>query len=57
MRIKPQLPLLIRQAWGNDGETAQLLEEVGSNYSAPISKYLKMFEDDLGRGIYLIRCL
>jgi hypothetical protein len=35
-----------------------LVEEVLQNYSAPLTKYLRVFpEDELGKGIYLLKCL
>jgi hypothetical protein len=58
LRIKPQLPLLIKQAWMQDEEVEEFVEEITKNYSASITKYLKMSsEEDLGRGIYFLKCL
>lgn len=58
LRIKPQLPYLVKEAWAADEEAAQLVEAVTKNYSAPLTHYLKMFDSkDLGKGIYLIKCL
>lgn len=52
------MPLLIYQSWANDPETKEIMEEISSNYCAPLSSYLSKFEgEDAGKGMYVMRCL